>query len=181
MGRYLLGVRFPFACALAAAILLAPLGVARAYCRTTTVHEPVPYDPVASGCWQERKAACLERRPARPLSLLSAAGSKQIFPFSDATRIAHLAFAAWGAAECGDASAGVNPSVQAYDNGPVSADAAADDCGIVPCDSSVHDPVHVIVFDDDSWPFNDPEQHARAHDGHLRHRFGRHRRRGHAD
>jgi MYXO-CTERM domain-containing protein len=38
----------------------------------------------------------------------------------------------------------------------VSAAAAASDCGLVQCDPTFHDPQHVIVFDDTTWPHNDP-------------------------
>ena len=147
-------MRLFFVCAAAGAISLMHVGVAGAFCRTTTVHEPVPYNPVESGCWTEGKPLAWAAGAHVPYSL-SASASKQISS-TDATRIAALAFAAWNSAECGDAGEGVLPNVEAYDNGPVSAEAAADDCGIVPCDSSVHDPIHFIVFDDSTWPFNDP-------------------------
>jgi MYXO-CTERM domain-containing protein len=35
-------------------------------------------------------------------------------------------------------------------------EAATDDCGLVQCDPTVHDSLHVIVFDDAAWPHNDP-------------------------
>jgi hypothetical protein len=81
---------------------------------------------------------------------LAANASRQV-TLEDATRVAHLAFDAWNNAPC---EAGV-PNVQAYDNGPVSAEAAATDCGLVSCDSTYHDPQHVIVFRDEVWPHND--------------------------
>jgi hypothetical protein len=82
---------------------------------------------------------------------LSSAASRQI-SLADATRVAHLAFDAWNNAACH----GGSPNVQTYDNGPIDADAAATDCGIVMCDPSVHDPVHVVLFRDEAWPHNDP-------------------------
>jgi MYXO-CTERM domain-containing protein len=142
-------MRFAVAAGLACAALLAA-GHARAYCRTTTVHEPVPYDPVRSGCWTEGKPLAwaasqrityaLAQSPSASISLL------------EATHAAHVAFDAWNGASC----FGSSPDVQAYDDGPVSVDAARNDCGINSCDPSVHDGLHVIVFDDSSWPFDDP-------------------------
>jgi hypothetical protein len=63
---------------------------------------------------------------------------------AQATQVAAQAFAAWSGASCG---AG-NATIQAVDEGPV-------DCGVV---GYVHDGPnqHVIVFRDDGWPYNDP-------------------------
>jgi hypothetical protein len=71
---------------------------------------------------------------------------------ADATRLADLAFSAWTGAACSDGPA----NIEASDQGTVSAEAAADDCGLVACDPTVHDALHVIVFDDTVWPHNDP-------------------------
>jgi hypothetical protein len=121
-----------------------------AFCRTSTVHEPVPYDPVSDGCWYQGKPLAWAPGETIPYSL-SAAASSQI-SLVDATAIAHRAFYAWNSTIC----PGGVINVAAYDNGPVSAEAAANDCGLVECDPSVHDSQHVIVFDDDGWPHNDP-------------------------
>ena len=132
------------------ALLLRPAGLARAFCRTMTAHEPVPYDPVASGCWTQ--GTPLAWAGGQRLGYaLSQAASDQV-TLEDATRVAHLAFDAWNTAEC----PGGAINVQAFDDGPVSAEAAADDCGLVECDPTVHDPLHLIVFDDQVWPHNDP-------------------------
>jgi hypothetical protein len=132
----------------AVAVLLAASAEARAYCRTTTSNVPAGYDPAAAGCWQDGVPVAWTAGSV-PYSL-DANGSRQV-TLADATRVAHLAFDAWNNAMC--ASGG--PNVQAYDNGPVSAEAASTDCGLVMCDPTFHDPQHVIVFRDDTWPHND--------------------------
>jgi hypothetical protein len=131
-----------------AALLVA--SSARAYCRTTTVHEPVPYDPVESGCWTEGKPLAWAAGQRIPYALTRSPSASITLP--EATHAAHQAFDAWNAAACD----GGTPNVQAYDDGPVSVEAGANDCGIHPCDPSVHDSLHVIIFDDTSWPFDDP-------------------------
>jgi hypothetical protein len=141
--------RFAVAAGLACAALLAA-GRARAYCRTTTVHEPVPYDPVQSGCWTVGKPLAWAAGQRIPYALTqSPSASIGVF---EASHAAHVAFDAWNGASC----FGSAPNVQAYDDGPISADKATNDCGVKPCDTSVHDALHVIIFDDTSWPFDDP-------------------------
>ena len=145
------GVRYLLVSVVGLAVLAAPLGVARAFCRTTTVHETVPYDPVASGCWTQGTALAWPAGQRVAYSLSSGASAQ--ITLADATRVADLAFGTWNTTSCaGDRP----PSVQAYDDGPVSVEAATDDCGLVQCDPTVHDSLHVIVFDDAMWPHNDP-------------------------
>jgi uncharacterized protein (TIGR03382 family) len=134
---------------LAAATLLVASS-APAYCRTTTVHEPVPYDPVASGCWTQGKPLAWAAGQRIPYALTKSPSSA--ITLVEATHAVHLAFDTWNAASCN----GGAPNVQAYDDGPVAPEAASNDCGLHPCDPSVHDGLHVIVFDDTSWPFDDP-------------------------
>jgi hypothetical protein len=136
--------------ALAAAVPLARARDAAAFCRTTTVHVPIGYNPVASGCWAEGAPIAWAGGQRIPYSLSSAASSQ--VSLADAGRVAAIAFSQWNNAPC--ANGQIN--VQAYDNGPVSPEQAANDCGLVQCDSTVHDSLHVIVFDDDGWPHNDP-------------------------
>jgi MYXO-CTERM domain-containing protein len=143
-------VRIQLTCAFGLFALLAPIGVARAYCRTTTVHEPVPYDPVASGCWKQGTPIAWTGGQRIPYSI--AGNASRYITLADATYVADLAFSQWNNASCD----GQRPNVQAFDNGPVSAEAAANDCGLKQCDPTVHDGLHVIVFDDTSWPHNDP-------------------------
>lgn len=133
--------------ACAAALVAGP---ALGFCRTTTVHEPVPYDPVESGCWTQGKPLAWAAGQRIPYALTQDPSAS--ITLLQASHAAHLAFDAWNGASCD----GSPPNVQAYDDGPVSVDAAANDCGIKTCDSSVHDGMHVIVFDDKSWPFDDP-------------------------
>lgn len=132
----------------AAAALVALAADARAFCRTTTSQIPAGYDPAVYGCWQDGTPIAWTAGQV-PYSLSSAA-SRQV-SLADATQVAHLAFDTWNNAPC---EAGP-PNVQMYDNGPVSPEEAATDCGLNQCDPSVHDNLHVIVFRDDVWPYND--------------------------
>ncbi len=80
---------------------------------------------------------------------LGAAASAQV-SLADATRIADEAFAAWNGVSCPDGS----PSVQAYDDGPISMVPDASDCtSSSSCNANLHD---VIVFDDQVWPHDNP-------------------------
>jgi hypothetical protein len=132
----------------AVAFFVAVEGDAGAFCRTTTSQVPSGYDPSAYGCWQDGTPVAWTA--GRVPYSLSAASSRQI-SLADATRVAHIAFERWNQAPC----AGGPPNVQTYDNGPVSAHAAATDCGLNMCDPTTHDGQHVIVFRDDYWPHND--------------------------
>ncbi len=114
------------------------------------MHEPVPYDPVQSGCWTEGKPLAWAAAQRIPYALTRSPSAS--ITLAEATHAVHLAFNAWNSASCD----GSPPNVQAYDDGPVGADASSNDCGIHPCDPSVHDGVHLIVFDDGNWPFDDP-------------------------
>ena len=142
-----------YACGSAALVFHA--AVASAYCRTTTSQPPVGYDPVVNGCITAGKA--LAWHVARvPYSVASAA-SRQV-SLSEATRVADLAFGAWNGAFCGGQAVGI----RAYDAGPISVPAGrqgaalatwascADSCS---CSTQARD---VIVFDDNSWPYDDP-------------------------
>ena len=134
----------------ALAALAAPRD-ASAYCRTTTIHEPIPYNPVQSGCWEQGSPLAWGGGQTVYYSISEAASSQ--ISLADATRVAQIAFNQWNTAQC---ASGKPPNVQVHDGGPVSAQAAATDCGLVDCDPTVHDPLHVIVFDDAAWPHNDP-------------------------
>lgn len=139
-----------------ACVVLASSG-ARAFCRTTTQPAPAGYNPASIGaCWVGDGGPVVDLAwpvGSRIAFSLDASASKQV-ALSDATRIADQAFAAWNGTPCPGGGLGV----QVYDNGPVSADVAENDCGIVSCPNTVHDPLHVIVFRDDGWPYNDPVQ-----------------------
>jgi MYXO-CTERM domain-containing protein len=142
-------VRRAVAAVLGVVVLAAP-AAARAFCRTTTVHEPVPYDPVASGCWTNGAPLAWAGEQRIPYAISKAASNQM--SLDDATRIAHQSFDTWNNASCN----GQPPNVQVYDDGPVSVDAAATDCGLNSCDPTVHDMLHLVVFDDVTWPHNDP-------------------------
>lgn len=120
------------------------------YCRTTTVRAPNGYQPAGSGCWTQGTPLAWPAGQTVPYSLASNA-SQQV-DLADATAIAHEAFAQWNDAKCNSGA----PNVQVYDNGPVDAALVATDCGLNPCDPTVHDGLHMIVFRDDAWPHNDP-------------------------
>ena len=136
---------------LGVAIILAVAADASAFCRTTTSQVPAGYNPAVYGCWEE--GIPVAWTAGRVGYSLSAAASRQI-SLADATRVAHQAFGAWNDAPCSQ-TAPTGPNVQAYDNGPVSAEVAASDCGLSQCDPTYHDSLHVIVFRDDEWPYND--------------------------
>jgi hypothetical protein len=91
-----------------------------------------------------------------PYAVASAA-SRQV-SLSEATRVADLAFGAWNGALC----AGKALGIEAYDEGPISLQDAGEGDALATwaqcsdsshCSSAAHD---VIVFDDDSWPYDDP-------------------------
>lgn len=126
-----------------------PLAPVLAWCRTTTVHNAGGYDPTRNGCWTS--GIPLAWTPGSVGYSISAAASRQV-PLDEATRVAHLAFSSWSEAPC----ARTRPALKTYDAGPVTLEAGATDCGLNACDSNVHDGRHVVVFRDDVWPHNDP-------------------------
>jgi hypothetical protein len=69
--------------------------------------------------------------------------SKQV-SLAAATQIAAQAFGAWSAASCGNGS----PGIRAVDEGPVN-------CGAVEYNKDEPNQ-HVIIFRDDAWPHDDP-------------------------
>jgi hypothetical protein len=139
----------PPALAASACIALGVLAVsseARAYCRTTTGHAPLGYDPAVSGCWTQGKA--LGWPAGRIPYGVSSAGSQYVTP-SEATRVADLAFAAWNDVVCANGP----PDVQAYDVGLLMQPDASDCATSAMCDPAAHD---IIVFRDAAWPYDDP-------------------------
>jgi hypothetical protein len=128
-----------------AGLLCAP--AARAYCRTTTSPVEAGYDPTVHGCWTQ--GTPLAWHASRVPYGVAAAASVQV-SLADATRIADEAFATWNAVSCPDGT----PTVQAYDDGPISMVPDASDCTTsAGCNPQAHD---VIVFDDQVWPHDDP-------------------------
>jgi hypothetical protein len=145
-------VRFSTACALAFAAVLTAPGSAYAFCRTTTVHEPLGYNPAVSGCWTAPDAVPIAWAGGQSIAYRIPANPSRYVSLADASRIARLAFQQWNDAPC----SGGPPNVQFSYGGSAQADAAATDCGLHRCDPTVHDTQHLIVFDDDAWPYNDP-------------------------
>ena len=150
-GGLSVGLRYPSSVRPAVAFLLAAASVtswaatAAAFCRTTTVHEQLGYDPSQHGCWPAGKP--LAWNGDTVVYSLSSSASTQV-SLDDFARIADLAFQAWNGANCGSG----HPALLAYRGGLVDDQAIASDCGLVQCDPSFHDPQHVIVFRDDMWP-----------------------------
>lgn len=150
-------VRPAFACTVVLIAIVAVPLTAYAFCRTTTSKTPTGYNPADSGCWMQ--GVPLAWHVDRVPYAVDSAASKQV-TLAEATRVADLAFGAWNETTCPDGGA---PSIQAYDEGPSSSvpdgsegDALAEwaYCAeSTSCNSSAHD---VLVFDDDSWPYNDP-------------------------
>jgi hypothetical protein len=120
---------------------------AQGFCRTTTAPPPTGWDPAEKGCWTQGKP--IAWTAGRVPYGVSSAASKYA-SLSEASRVADLAFAAWNSALC----IGGPPSVQAYDIGPLDVAPDSGDCTMSStCNASTHD---VLVFRDDSWPYDDP-------------------------
>ena len=153
--RYVSFVRLALTFAVVASALLAGAAPARAFCRTTTSKAPAGYNPAVSGCWTEGVPLAWT---AQSIPYAVAAGASGQVSLADATRVADLAFSAWNAATCSGKPLGIH----AFDDGPIAVpDAAEGDAlagwaycsDISACNPAAHD---VIVFDDVSWPYNDP-------------------------
>lgn len=157
----MLVVRFASRWVLAGAAVVAFAGLAvdagpaRAFCRTTTSKAPSGWNPAVSGCWTD--GVPLKWPSDRVPYGVGSSASKNV-SLADATRVADLAFAAWNDAQCSGKTVGI----QAYDDGPSTVpdgdegDALAEWSYCAEsntCAPSAHD---VIVFDDESWPYNDP-------------------------
>jgi MYXO-CTERM domain-containing protein len=152
------GVRFTLVGAVAwvaVAMLAVDAAPAHAFCRTTTSKAPSGWNPAVSGCWTE--GVPLAWTQDRVPYAVASAASKQV-SLADATRVADLAFGTWNDSQCGGQSVGI----QAYDDGPTSVPDGAEGDALAEwaycaesnsCAPAAHD---VIVFDDDSWPYNDP-------------------------
>jgi hypothetical protein len=133
-GRVLAGV------GIVASVALACPDV-EAFCRTTTTPIPASYNP-ARGCFTDGlllfwKGACAGYS-------LSSAASKTV-PLATATSVADAAFKTWNQVTCaGGAPVGI----------------ATSDLGPVTCEKVGYNRLatnqNVIVFHDDTWPYNDP-------------------------
>jgi hypothetical protein len=117
---------------------------ASAFCRTVTERPPANYDP-QTGCFMGSADAKLLywKNTCVGYSVQSGASSK--VTLDQATKIASEAFAAWSAAACDAAAV---PSIDAVDQGPVV-------CDVVEYNKNGPNQ-NVIMFHDDAWPYNDP-------------------------
>ncbi len=124
---------------------------ARAFCRTTTVQVPAGYDPTSRGCIA---AGVPLAWPAMPVTYeLQADASSQV-SFADATPILDRSFAKWAAASCSATDASKHPALSFRNGG-------ATDAGYAPWRRrpmwvAAGRAPHVIIFRDQGWPYNDP-------------------------
>jgi MYXO-CTERM domain-containing protein len=124
-------------------------GLATAFCRTTTVKAPAGYDPsVDDECWAGDGGVPLAWHSGRAPYAVASTASKYV-PLADATRIADAAFSAWNSASC----VGGFPSVQAFDDGPLTISDDLDACAsLSQCRPAAYD---AVFFLDDAWPYDD--------------------------
>jgi hypothetical protein len=133
--------RTVMAFALAASALLAPRAV-WAFCRTTTTKVPASFSPT-EGCFTEGlplfwKGACVGYDVNQNASAL--------VPLQDATRVIDAAFTTWNTATC--SASGATVGINASNLGPVA-------CSEVGYNQNGPNQ-NVIIFRDDQWPYNDP-------------------------
>jgi hypothetical protein len=119
---------------------------AHAYCRTTTSQVPNGYNPAITGCWPDGKPLAWHGSRV-PIGVVSTASSQ--ISFADATRIEELAFGVWNDIVC----PGGRPSIQAFDDGPITQVPQSGCSSSAGCDAAVND---YIIFDDAAWPHDDP-------------------------
>jgi hypothetical protein len=133
---------------------------ARAFCRTTTCPLPPDFSPSISGCQPPDFAqycASLDP-PVQPLPIwwrnacvsydIQEDASRQV-PYATAVQSFATAFSKWTSVTCSDGSLGDGGvSISVTNLGPV-------ECDLVQY-SSDQGNQHVIIFHDESWPYNDP-------------------------
>lgn len=148
------------AAAAALAVCLACAADAHAFCRTTTCPLPPDFSP-GDKCQPDDFAqwCATLNPPAKPLAVwwrnacvsydIQKSASRQV-AYDDAERIISGAFAKWTGTTCAGGAGGGDSrvSIDARDYGPV-------DCDQVQYNSGQANQ-HVIVFHDDVWPHNDP-------------------------
>jgi hypothetical protein len=143
-------MRFSFACRSArriglAAFVLATVAspsVAHAFCRTTTMALPPNYSP-SRGCFTE--GLFLYWGNACVGYSLNQDASRHV-PYADAKQIIDAAFSTWMNVSC--PKTGQPPGITAEDLGPVQ-------CSEVRYNGDTPNQ-NLIVFRDDSWPYQDP-------------------------
>ncbi len=146
-----------------AALLTLSVGLAaadaRAYCRTSTCPLPPDFSPHGDACTPaDFESYCASLQPAiKPLPIwwrnacvgydLQSGASRQV-SYDVASKLAAAAFAKWTAITCGGGSDGGRVSIDVRDMGPVS-------CDEVQYNEDAPNQ-HVIMFRDDHWPYDDP-------------------------
>jgi hypothetical protein len=141
------------------AVSLGWSGDAAAFCRTTTCPLPPDFSPSPGACYPDnfdQYCASLSP-PAKPLPIWWAnacvsydivrSGTRQI-AFDTVSQIVSAAFAKWTGVTCPTSGTGPSRvSIDVRDLGRV-------DCGMVQYNSNQGNQ-HVIIFDDDVWPYHD--------------------------
>ena len=122
--------------------VVARSGVAGAYCRTTTEALPANYSP-SRGCYTDGlllfwKNACVGYS-------VNATGSRTL-AYVDAKRVIDASFTTWMGTTCTETNAPAGISVSSL--GPV-------ECAEVRYNDKTSNQ-NLIVFRDDTWPYNDP-------------------------
>jgi len=153
-------VRAAVACVAALFASSAAENEARASCRTTTCPLPPEFSPSPAGCQPADFATyCASLDPpsqALPVWWRNACVSYDIqrdasrqVPYETAVQSFAAAFSKWTGVTCSDGALGSGPaSVSVTNLGPV-------ECDQVQYNSDQGNQ-HVIIFHDDSWPYNDP-------------------------
>ena len=133
----------------AAAVTLAAVPRASAYCRTTTTPIPPDYNPVVSGCLGGTALFWA----TMPVTYRIYGGASAQLPLVEATPIIDRSFAKWPAASCPSTASVRHPVLSVQNDGPTDAsDPCADASAICDLSSTA---VHGIYFRDDGWPYAD--------------------------
>jgi hypothetical protein len=151
-------VRSAFGGAVALSICLGAAD-GRAFCRTTTCPLPPDFTPTPGACTPaDFESYCASLHPSvKPLPVwwrnacvgydVQKNASRQV-PYETASKLVGAAFAKWTSIACDGASGSSRVSIDVRDLGPVSCDEVEY--------NSDHGNAHVIVFRDDRWPYDDP-------------------------
>jgi hypothetical protein len=126
------------------AVLLAPC-VASAFCRTTTVSVAPDFSPSIDQCWDKGKP--LYWKNACTGYSVQQAASRQV-SYNAASEQMARAFSRWTGKSCTSDPQGSRVSIDVRDLGPVA-------CSLVQYNKDTGN-TNVIMFRDDAWPHNDP-------------------------
>jgi hypothetical protein len=116
---------------------------ASAYCRTTTVSPPAGFTPTITTCWDQGDALFWKDKCIA--FGVEASGSKRA-TYDDVVTLATQAFQTWMDAAC--TTGAISITASAGKPVPVS-------CSKVDYVKGAKNNVNVILFHDDSWPYND--------------------------